>query len=58
MILQYIIIVGIILLISWTIRYMIQRDMKTRQQNHTENQEKWGFYLIPGKGRERKCWTQ
>ncbi len=32
MIVQYIIIIGIILLISWAVRYMVQRDMKNRNQ--------------------------
>jgi len=40
-ILQYVIIVGLILLISWTVRYMVQRDMKSRQQGNAKNQDEW-----------------
>jgi len=28
----YVVIIGIILLISWTVRYMVQRDLNKRQQ--------------------------
>ena len=38
-ILQYVIIIGLILLISWTVRYMVQRDMKSRQQGNAKNQD-------------------
>ncbi len=45
MIIQYIVIVGLILLISWTVRYMVQREV-SKSKHRSQHGES-------GRGRER-----